>query len=249
MSLNEKKPFIGARIIWIVALLLGFVILVAGPGVRLGLWEPIEGFMVTLRWGMRAGLTVAGLSLLVVIYMAITKNKVGMGKVIMALVIGLLMAAPMGAIRMGGGGAAHPIHDITTDMVNPPEFIALVGKRGDKVNSIVYAGEEVSNKQKEIYPDITSLMVSDAPGQAFAKALEVAEDMGWELSGVDEAGLRFEGTARTVWYGFVDDVVVTIKATDTGSQIDMRSVSRVGGSDFGVNAARIRTFLAGFAKL
>jgi uncharacterized protein (DUF1499 family) len=33
-----------------------------------------------------------------------------------------------------------------------------------------------------------------------------------------------------------------VTAQDSGSRVDMRSVSRIGRSDQGVNAARIRTF-------
>jgi uncharacterized protein (DUF1499 family) len=51
-----------------------------------------------------------------------------------------------------------------------------------------------------------------------------------------------EATATSFWYGFKDDVVVRIQATEQGSKIDLRSVSRVGRSDVGVNAIRIRTF-------
>ena len=44
-----------------------------------------------------------------------------------------------------------------------------------------------------------------------------------------------EGVAETFWFGFKDDVVARV----SNGQIDFRSVSRVGMSDLGANAARI----------
>lgn len=80
------------------------------------------------------------------------------------------------------------------------------------------------------------------------RALEVAEDMGWDNVAVDAERRRFEATARTQAFYFADDVVVVVTLQGGGSRIDMRSVSRVGGSDQGVNAARIRTFQEQFTQ-
>jgi uncharacterized protein (DUF1499 family) len=54
---------------------------------------------------------------------------------------------------------------------------------------------------------------------------------------------RIEATDTTFWFGFKDDIVVRIAATGHGSRLDVRSVSRVGVSDIGTNARRIRKFL------
>jgi uncharacterized protein (DUF1499 family) len=67
--------------------------------------------------------------------------------------------------------------------------------------------------------------------------------MGWEIVAADPATGRIEATATTFWYGFKDDVVVRVGAGNGGSVIDVRSKSRVGRSDLGANASRIRTYL------
>lgn len=60
---------------------------------------------------------------------------------------------------------------------------------------------------------------------------------------------RIEATATTRWFGFKDDVVIRIvPSAVNGSRVDIRSVSRVGLSDVGTNARRIRTFLKKFAE-
>jgi uncharacterized protein (DUF1499 family) len=72
--------------------------------------------------------------------------------------------------------------------------------------------------------------------------------MGWEVISSDSAEGRIEATATTFWFGFTDDVVVRITPTDGGSRIDVRSVSRVGRSDVGTNARRIKAYLARIAQ-
>jgi uncharacterized protein (DUF1499 family) len=68
--------------------------------------------------------------------------------------------------------------------------------------------------------------------------------MGWEIVAADPAAGRIEATATTLWFGFKDDIVVRVSAAEQGSRIDVRSVSRVGRSDVGTNAKRIREYLA-----
>jgi uncharacterized protein (DUF1499 family) len=67
-----------------------------------------------------------------------------------------------------------------------------------------------------------------------------------DIAGAEPNEGRIEATATSLFYGFKDDVVLRIKARDGGSRLDMRSMSRVGRSDVGANAARIDAF---FAKL
>ena len=68
--------------------------------------------------------------------------------------------------------------------------------------------------------------------------------MGWQVAATDTAAGRLEATHTTRWFGFKDDVIVRIRPEGTGSRVDVRSVSRVGLSDLGANAERIRGFLA-----
>ncbi|PCI31947.1 MAG: hypothetical protein COB54_08720 [Alphaproteobacteria bacterium] len=242
MLLGKKNIFIGARILWVLTLLLLLAVLAGGPGAHLGLWTPLDGFIITLRGAFMGGLTLVALAVIVIIIIAARKKSGGIGKAVMVLVIGLLLAGPVAYLRLSGGGGVPPIHDITTDTVNPPQFVALVGKRGADANSLVYGGEELAAQQKQAYPDIMPIMVSEKPEKAFAKAIEVAGNLGWAVTGVEASGLRFEATDHTFWFAFADDIVLTIVATETGSRIDLRSVSRVGVSDLGANAKRIRAF-------
>jgi Protein of unknown function (DUF1499) len=136
-----------------------------------------------------------------------------------------------------------PIHDITTDMTDPPAFVAVLPLRASATNSAVYAGDSIAALQRAAYPDVQPLVLPVPPLAAFERAVAAANAMGWEIVAGDSPSGRLEATATTTWFGFKDDVVVRIRAEGGGSRIDVRSVSRVGRSDVGANAARITRYL------
>ncbi len=135
------------------------------------------------------------------------------------------------------------IHDITTDPDNPPVFSAILPLRKDASNSVVYGGPEIAALQRKGYPEIKPVMMSMTPDQAFQKALLTAEKMGWKIVEVSPPDRRIEATDTTLWFGFKDDIIIRITPANGGSRIDARSVSRVGVSDVGANAKRIKNYL------
>ncbi|PKM01303.1 MAG: hypothetical protein CVV17_07675, partial [Gammaproteobacteria bacterium HGW-Gammaproteobacteria-7] len=130
-----------------------------------------------------------------------------------------------------------PIHDITTDLGDPPTFEAILPLRADAPNPAEYGGEEIAAQQRAAYPDIVPLRLEGPTAAAFTRALEAAREMGWEIIAADSARGRIEAVATTRWFGFIDDVVVRISEDGSRSRIDVRSVSRVGRSDVGANAS------------
>jgi uncharacterized protein (DUF1499 family) len=180
-----------------------------------------------------------------------------------ALVIGLTRLNWRGIVLalvalIGGGLIAYvpwhydqirqtvpPIHDITTDPENPPAFIAIVPLRqGEGINPVAYEGAKIAEQQRRAYPDILPLTVGLEPDAAFARALEIAQQMGWTIVASDKAATQIEASQRSRWMGFTDDIIVRVAPANSGSRIDLRSSSRYGRSDFGVNAERIRDYLA-----
>jgi uncharacterized protein (DUF1499 family) len=141
-----------------------------------------------------------------------------------------------------------PIHDITTDWSNPPRFVAVLAQRRDAPNPAEYGGPALAEQQRQAYPQLGPLILSDPPDAAFRKALDAAGAMGWEIVAEDPAQGRIEATDTTFWFGFKDDVVVRIEPGGPGSRVDVRSVSRVGKSDVGTNARRIEKYLARLAR-
>jgi uncharacterized protein (DUF1499 family) len=226
----------------VVVVLAVLVIALSGLGSRWGWWEFRTGFKL-LAWGGYAAL--AGAALTVV--GALLARGPGWGR-------RLALAAALAVLAVGTvavpwqwrrtARAVPPIHDITTDTENPPAFVALRDRRPGARNPVEYGGPEVAAQQRAGYPDLAPATLRVPPAEAVARAAAVARDLGWEVVAVDTAAGRVEATDRTRWFGFYDDVVVRVTAASEGARVDVRSLSRVGGSDVGTNARRIRTFLA-----
>lgn len=144
-----------------------------------------------------------------------------------------------------GRGDIPPIHDISTDTDNPPVFDAAVLARGESSNSLDTTPETVA-QQLAAYPDIAPLASTLSAAQAFDTALAVSEKMGWDVIAQDKAGGVIEAVETTAIMAFKDDVAIRITSSGAGSIIDLRSVSRVGVSDLGANAKRIRSFIKQF---
>jgi uncharacterized protein (DUF1499 family) len=138
------------------------------------------------------------------------------------------------------------IHDITTDTENPPAYVAaLPARAAEHAGSATYAGSQIAEQQKAAYPDLAPLRVDLPPDQAFRDALDAAKAMPrWTVVEADPATGRIEARETSRWFRFTDDIVIRVAAETSGSRIDMRSESRQGRSDFGVNAQRIRAYMA-----
>lgn len=223
----------------LLSLAAALLLLAAGPGTRLDLWEFRTGFLL-MRWAAFAGLAAAALA--VVMLVLPRARRAGAPWLLTALALGLGVAfVPWNGMRQAR--ALPPIHDITTDTVRPPEFVAVLPLRADAPNPAEYGGPEIAQAQLGAYPDLRTLHLDLAPADAFDRAQQVARDMGWEIVAADAAAGRLEATDTTLWFGFKDDVVIRVEADGAGSRVDMRSVSRVGKSDVGTNAKRIRAYL------
>jgi uncharacterized protein (DUF1499 family) len=230
------------RSVLVLAVVAALLLLVAGPGTRFGVWAFGTGFLL-MRWAFFIGVGAAALAALLLLIPKTRRG--GAATLAAALLIGLATAwVPWNGLRTVR--SLPFIHDITTDTARPPEFVAVVPLRADAPNPVEYAGEEVAAQQREAYPDIQTLRLEMAPSQAFEHALATARRQGWEIVATVPDEGRIEATATTFWFGFKDDVVIRIEAEDSVARLDIRSKSRVGRSDVGANAARIRKFVADF---
>ena len=152
----------------------------------------------------------------------------------------LVMAVPLWTLVSARG--APPIHDITTDTIDPPEFVAAANHNiAGRTN---YEGETIATQQRVAYPDIRPVTLAVPPEEAFRRALAAVRRMDWELTAVDVDGHRIEASDSTFWFGFTDDIVIRIRREAAGSRLDARSLSRIGVGDAGANARRIREFLS-----
>ena len=147
------------------------------------------------------------------------------------------------------------IHDVSTDLADPPAFQTLT-LRTDNLDNIPGADDKDMRGltplqrwalvHQKAYGDIRSVRINEPVPTVIAKAERLAKARGWDVAvSLPEEG-RFEATDTTAFFRFKDDVVLRVRPSDTGegSIVDMRSVSRVGISDLGMNAKRVRAFLA-----
>lgn len=216
-------------------------------GARLGLWQPVTGFGLYRSYLNPLGAVIAVVGGLALLVHLMRKEKAGMLAGAVALLFGLACLLPLISSTLNPPQRAAPIHDISTDTENPPLFEVLDDTRPGGNNTLEYGGPELAAAQAAAYPDIAPLITDLSADAAFERALSIAEDMGWEIVAQDPARHRFEATAHTSVFYFADDVVLVVSPEASGSRVDIRSVSRVGRSDQGVNAARIRAFQQRFA--
>ena len=227
------------RLTLLAAVAAALLLLGSGPGTRLGAWEFRTGFTV-LRWGAYLGLAAAAAALAQLVLPRWRPRAAG--PLILALGLGLLAAGVPWYWR-ARARSVPPIHDITTDTADPPAFVAVLPLRAGAPNPAEYGGEDVAAAQQQAYPDLRPLLLPLPPAEGFSRALAAARGAGWEIVAADSGAGRIEATATTGWFGFKDDVVVRVTPANGGSRIDVRSVSRVGRSDVGTNARRIREYL------
>jgi uncharacterized protein (DUF1499 family) len=148
------------------------------------------------------------------------------------------------------GMALPPVHDISTDLADPPAFTAAVFARPDWANTLDHPGptSDLAEAQARAYPDIVPLDLEMQVEEAFEVAQLVAGELEWTVAArlpppSPEAEGQIEAVARTMVMGFADDVVIRVRPAGFGARFDVRSVSRYGRSDLGQNAARIRQVL------
>ena len=225
------------------AVVFGLLAIFAGLGSRWGLWHFRTGFNL-LRYAVYGGLATLVLSLIAVIQTRPGSSRRGLPLALFALVVSaLFVVIPWSWQRQAR--SVPPIHDITTDTENPPQFVSVLPLRADAPNSATYEGDSIASLQRQAYPDIRPVVLDLPPERAFQRALDSAREMGWEIVANDPASGRIEATDRTLWFGFKDDVVIRLTPTGDRTVVDVRSKSRVGGSDVGTNARRIREYLEG----
>jgi uncharacterized protein (DUF1499 family) len=216
-------------------------VLLAGPGYRFGWWDLVPAFRL-LRWGAQLGAVAVAVSVVALTAGIARGSTRRLGLVALALLVAVA-AFGIPWRMQAQARLAPPIHDVTTDPDDPPAFVAVVARRQGARNPVEYGGSAVAARQRQAFPDLVPLDLPVPPGRAFAAAEAAARGLGWEIVAAVPAEGRIEATATTPWFGFKDDVVVRIRARNEGSRIDVRSLSRIGGGDLGVNAARIRAFL------
>jgi hypothetical protein len=258
-----KVRGVWVRLALAASLLLPIWFLIGALGTKFGLLDWRVGFgLMTFQLGPLLMMGALGLAAIGLLLALLVPPRSG---VLMALVALLIPAAGLGygAWVRTQVKDIPPIHDVSTDLVDPPAFSAAVVEARGKVpggNGLdlltatlpdaprlgPMAGKPVVDIHRAAYGDVKALMTDAPPIDAFQVALDAAQAQpGWVVDRHDAAAGMIEAHATSFWYGFVDDIAIRVRPLPdgTGSTVDVRSVSRVGLSDLGANAKRIRAYL------
>jgi uncharacterized protein (DUF1499 family) len=231
-----------ARMAFISACVAALIVASSGPLYRyVGL--DIEAAFAVMRYGFYVAMAAAALGLATLVPTRPGERRRGF----VAAVLAILVAAAAAYVPLDWFLRAQrlpELNDITTDIANPPKLVVTAQLRRGARNPPDYPGATAGVAQRSYYPDIAPVILAVRPAEAFKRVDKVAMAMDWEVVARAPEDGRIEAIATTGWFGFHDDIVVRIRAEGTGSRIDIRSKSRVGESDLGVNAARIREFIA-----
>jgi uncharacterized protein (DUF1499 family) len=223
----------------VVALLL----LAAGPfGWRAGWWSFRLAFTTLMPYAFYSGVAAVVISALGAV-LSIGRRH-GLALALLGVAIGAAAVYfPWNASEMRG--VYPPMHDITTDAADPPSLdFAATMRQAERGASPAYPGADTMAMQQKFYPGIAPVMLDQSPTQVFERVLGVATAKGWTIVKTDPAAGTIDAYDRSLWFGFTDDIAIRVTPSGAGSRVDIRSASRQGRGDFGVNAARVRGFLA-----
>lgn len=229
---NQHKWTWGIARATLVAALL---VLLAGPLMAWGLLGWQAGLGLFVMAALLAGL--GGIFCLV----AILRKRGSLG-VILAAAAGIAALAIPAAVILDGRNYP-PINDISTDTANPPAFVGITAAMRGAGSAPLAYDPGFAAIQAKGYPALTGVTLPMPAAATFDKALAAARAQGWTIVASDAAAGRIEATDTVPWWGFKDDVVIRLTPDGTDTRVDVRSKSRVGKGDLGVNAKRIGDFL------
>jgi uncharacterized protein (DUF1499 family) len=231
--------------------------LIAAIGSGQGLWH-FGGAFSVLRYAFYAAIAAALLGIVAAILARRSGERNLLAANIVAVVIALGFIIYLG-LQVSTARSVPAIHDVTTNLDDMPQFTRLQ-VRPDNLEKVPDMDRpELAALQpearwkaihREAYDDLKPVEVPWDVAETIRRSEALARQRGWEIAKVDTAAGTLEATATTFFFRFKDDVVVRARAhpQGQGTVVDMRSISRVGGSDVGVNAKRIRGFLKDLTK-
>ena len=218
------------------------IFLLAPAAAMLGVLSPLAAFGLFAR-GLLLGILLSMVFGGVGLFRTRARTGLaGRGRAWLGSFAGLLMLVFLVAVVLSN--PRSPIHDVTTDIDDPPAFSEAVAEQPDRRNGVAYpdGGDEVPDRQRELFPDLESITLAASPAEAVEQSRAAALALGWTVTSVDADAGIVEAYDKTTFFRFVDDVVIRVRPAAGGSEIDVRSNSRVGGGDLGANAKRIRAF-------
>ncbi len=211
-------------------------------GAHIGWFAPFVGFQL-----FALGLLVALLALIAGVIGLFTTRRpdraMGRPRAVVGVVLGLAIILPV-LVNVLSASKYPAINDITTDIENPPQFTNATKLPQNQGRDMSYNAKKYADKQRSGYGEVTPYKMAADPAAAF-KAVEAAAKAmpNWQVTMDDPTTRTIEGVATSALFRFQDDFVIQVRPGEGGaSLVEMRSKSRDGVGDEGVNYNRIMTF-------
>lgn len=229
----------------------------AALGTRLGAWDAYNGLWRIFPWAVLAG----GLSFAMAVLWAVPAlflnqgRSAGYGAIALVGAIAFLYTPVNDVVMLR---TMPPIHDISSDVMNPPQFKALLALRKSADTPASYEGPltlnydgkrtTVSALQKKYYGFIRPIAILTKVPVLYWRAFFAMKRMGWHLVAFDPDTGLIECTETSFWFGLTDDIVIRVMQSGEGARLDIRSKSRLAGPDMGANAFRIKAYVKELAR-
>ena len=213
-------------------------------GHRVGLWSYQSGFLLLGGGALLAISTAIGGVVGLLLTLQAGRAE-GRRRLVIGLLLGGAVVLLLG-LELGNARTAPPLHDVSTDVGDPPGFDKAIALRGGDANPLDYDIAANAAKQQSAYPYLRSIRTNRPVESSFDRAIDVLRSMRLDIVNTDRDDGVIEAVATSFWFGFKDDVVVRVRPRGEGATVDMRSASRVGVGDLGVNAKRIEEFIDRF---
>jgi hypothetical protein len=217
-----------------------FILIISAPGCRLGWWGVDFVYTVPFRVSVAGGAVALLAGLAALGFRAGASNRTaGLGA--LAALVGVAAAVPP-AMILKRVSQTPEIHDLSTDLRDPPVFVQLLQGQQAPAQPPFFEGEKLVTLQQQSYPDLKTIRLRESEMDVFDAALAVVGDLDWNLVATDRRQGRIEATGRSAWFGLHYDQVIRIIDDGSVTRVDIRSRMRNGGNDLGMSAARIRNF-------
>ena len=222
------------------------VLIIAAVGHRVGLMDVTSTYAVmALGFTLAAVAVIAALGAFVAIW---REGSRGTGTALRGLIVGLAILV-MPALGAWDVVTLPRLTDVSTDIADPPRFVAALRARGPEDAPIVEPDAAAAALQRSAYPDIVPRHYPVSAARVYIEARTIVDQRGWKVLGdaapsdADPSG-SIEAVAQTLLFGFRQDVVIRIVPEGDGTRVDMRSAARGGAHDLGSDAERVRHFFA-----
>ncbi len=215
------------------------LLLATGIGYQKGAFDLTQAFNL-LRIGALLGIAGAGFSIFFILWQR--PEGLNLAVIVMSAMLGIT-AFYMPYRQLLLSQRLPAIHDITTDINNPPAFVAIARVRTSMHNPVAYDGPQVAALQRQAYPDLRTVTFPHSSEAVFDASMQLLEEFDWRIADANAGEGRIEATVTSRWFGFKDDVVIRLTPAGGMTMVDVRSKSRVGITDVGSNAQHIREFI------